>query len=358
MTARERLLLIHGGGKRRRGIRGLAWSPLVNLATLEAYPPEIRGLGINGFVARVGGDIYNYYGRCWQERRDRTAILETPAADGAVRREYRTPIGSLFEVVHGQRVLSWRLKDVPDLRTAEYLVEDLAYLADSGPLEALERDIGDRGVAFPYLPASPVQELIQRYLGVEGFAYLLADHRDAVERLMRVMQGKNEELYRIAAASPSPFAVACENTSTRMISPAIFERYSVLHLASFADIMHARGKTAIAHMCGHIRDLLPLIARTRIDGINYVTPPPLGDTPWAEVFEVLGDDFIVDAAITPGLWMAPGTLEEVRRNVEAVVTDDLLDRNVMLTAGADGLPGIPIERFTAVTEALRPFVVS
>jgi hypothetical protein len=358
MTARERLLLIHGGGKHRRCIRGLAWSPLVNLATLEAYPPEIRGLGINGFVARVGGDIYNYYGRCWQERRGTTGILETPAGDGALRREYRTPIGSLFELVNGQSVLEWRLKDARDLAIAEYLVEDLAYRDDDGPLEALDREIGDRGVAFPYLPASPVQELVQRYLGVEGFTYLLADHRAGVERLMRVMQRKNEELYRIAAASPSPFAVACENTSTRMISPAIFERYSVPHLSSFAEIMHARGKTAIAHMCGHIRGLLPSIARTRIDGINYVTPPPLGDTPWAEVFEALGDDFIVDAAITPGLWMAPATIEEVRKNIAAVVTDDLLDKNIMLTAGADGLPGIPIERFVAVSEALRPFVLS
>ena len=358
MTARERLLLIHGGGKRRRGTRGIAWSPLVNLATLEAYPPEIRGLGINGFVDRVGGDIYNYYGRCWQEQRDRTRILETPAADGAVHREYRTPIGSLFELVKGQRMLSWRLKDVHDLRIAEYLVEDIAYVPDNGPFDALERDIGERGVAFPFLPASPVQELIQRYLGVEGFTYLLADHPAEVERLMRVMQAKNEELYRIVADSPSPFAVACENTSTRMIAPATFERYSVPHLSSFADIMHARGKTAIAHMCGHIRGLLPSIARTRIDGINYVTPPPLGDTPWAEVFEVLGDDFIVDAAITPELWMAPATLDEVRRNIEAVVTDDLLERNIMLTAGADGLPGIPIERFVAVTEALRPFILT
>ena len=56
--------------------------------------------------------------------------------------------------------------------------------------------------------------------------------------------------------------------------------------------------------------------------------------------------------------MAPATLDEVRRNVEATVTDGLLDRNIMLTAGADGLPGIPIERFVAVTEALRPFVLS
>lgn len=357
MTARERMLLVHRGEKRRRGMRGLAWSPLVNTATLAAYPAPIRDLGINGFVELVGGDIYNYYGTCWKETRGAVRIVETPAADGAVRREYRTPVGSLFETVKGQRLLEWRLKDVHDYPAAEYLVEDLAWLPDYEAFEALEREIGDRGLAFPFLPASPVQELVQRWLGVEGFAFHLEDHRAHVERLMRKMQAKNEELYRIAADSPSPFVVACENTSTRMISPATFERYTVPHLASFADIVHARGKIAIAHMCGHIRALLPLIARTGVDGINCVTPPPLGDTEWREAFEALGDDAVVDALIGPSAWLAPAAADEVRRNVEAMVTEDLLDRNIMLTAAADGLSGIPLERFRAVTEALRPFVI-
>lgn len=357
MTARERMLLVHRGEKRRRGIRGLAWSPLVNTATLAAYPAPIRDLGINGFVELVGGDVYNYYGTCWKQTRGAVRIVETPAADGAVRREYRTPVGSLFETVKGQCIQEWRLKDVHDYPAAEYLVEDSAWLPDYGTFEELEREIGDRGLAFPYLPASPVQELVQRWIGVEGFAFHLEDHRTHVERLMRVMQRKNEELYRIAADSPSPFVVACENTSTRMISPATFERYSVPHLASFADIVHARGKIAITHMCGHIRALLPMIAQTGVDGINCVTPPPLGDTEWREVFEVLGDDVIVDALIGPSAWLGPATDGEVRRNVEAIVTDDLLDRNIMLTAAADGLPGIPVERFRAVTEALRPYAI-
>ena len=52
------------------------------------------------------------------------------------------------------------------LPSGEYLVEDLAYQAAYGTFEALEREIGERGLAFPYLPPSPVQELIQRWLGV------------------------------------------------------------------------------------------------------------------------------------------------------------------------------------------------
>jgi uroporphyrinogen-III decarboxylase len=140
-----------------------------------------------------------------------------------------------------------------------------------------------------------------------------------------------------------------------MTSPSVFRDYSRRHLTRFAEIAHAGGKTALAHMCGHIRDMLPHIRGTGLDGLNYVTPPPLGDTPLSEVFRVLGDDFIVDAAVNPTVWMSPPALDEVRRNAAALVTEDLLDKNLVFTAGADGIPGIPVERFEAVAEALRPF---
>lgn len=354
MTARERLLLIHRGEKRRRGIRGIAWAPWVNLASLAAYPDEIRRLGINGFIAHVGGDVFNYYGTCWKERHDKARILETTGSDGSVRREYRTPLGSLFETLRGQIHREWRLKEERDYVIARYFIDDTSYLPDYAAYVALDREIGDRGIAFPYLPASPVQELIQRYAGVDGFAYHLQDFRPTVESLMEAMHRKNEELYRIAAASPAPWMMTCENTSTRMTSPTVFLEYSRHHLTRFAQIAHEGGKTALAHMCGHIHDMLPHIRGTGLDGLNYVTPPPLGDTEWSEVFRVLGDDFIVDAAVQCDVWMSPRSLDEVRRNARALATEELLGRNVMLTAGADGIPGIPIERFTAVTEVLGP----
>jgi hypothetical protein len=355
MTARERLLLIHKGEKRRRGIRGISWAPWVNQASLAGYTEEVRSLGINGFIARVGGDVFNYYGTCWTVRYGKTLVLEHEGSDGSVRREYRTPVGSLFETLRGQIHTEWRLKGEGDYAAARYAVEDTVYLPDYAAYAALDAQIGERGIAFPYLPASPVQEMIQRYAGVEGFAYHLADHREAVESLMDAMQRKNEELYRIAAASPAPFLMTCENTSTRLTSPSVFRDYSRKHLSRFAAIAHSGGKTALAHMCGHIRDMLPLIRGTGLDGLNYVTPPPLGDTEWSEVFRVLGDDFIVDAAVQPDVWLSPRTLEEVRRNAAALVSVDLLGRNLALTAGADGIAGIPLERFEAVSEALAPY---
>jgi len=55
--------------------------------------------------------------------------------------------------------------------------------------------------------------------------------------------------------------VLVENTSTMMISPDIYSRFSVDHVKDFVDIMHENGKRAIVHMCGQIKDLLPLIKK-------------------------------------------------------------------------------------------------
>jgi hypothetical protein len=43
-------------------------------------------------------------------------------------------------------------------------------------------------------------------------------------------------------------------------------------------------------MCGHLRDLLPLIART---GIHMVTPAPLGNSGYEEVFRAMPPSFTV-----------------------------------------------------------------
>ena len=120
--------------------------------------------------------------------------------------------------------------------------------------------------------------------------------------------------------------------------------------------MHEHGKIAIAHMCGHIRDLLPLLRETGLDGLNFVSPPPTGDTPFADVFRVLGEDYVVYGAIDPSMWIQVDSREEIQAKVRGMVTEDLLDKNLMLSAGADGLPGIPVEKFMAIREALADFI--
>jgi uroporphyrinogen-III decarboxylase len=206
--------------------------------------------------------------------------------------------------------------------------------------------VGEAGIIAPHVPPTPVQELLQMGMGVDGFAFALQDFRAEVEALMEEMHRKNLAVYEIVARSPVEVVILCENTSTRMISPAIYERYSLGHVRDFVELMHRHGKVAVVHMCGHIRGLLSLIAQTGLDGIDALTPPPTGNTTPQEAWQVIGDHLVVHGVWDPTRWLTCPEAD-LERNLLATL-DGLRGRPYLLCSAADGLAGIPRERFAAV----------
>ena len=93
-----------------------------------------------------------------------------------------------------------------------------------------------------------------------------------------------------------------ENTSTTMISPDFYERYSLAQIKAQADYIHSHGKKLILHMCGLLNDLLPLFKRAGIDGIHSVTPPPVGNTDFTRVYEVFGPNFPIQGRFGSTQW--------------------------------------------------------
>jgi uroporphyrinogen-III decarboxylase len=73
-----------------------------------------------------------------------------------------------------------------------------------------------------------------------------------------------------------------ENTSTTLLSPDQYRRYCVPYLKTYADIFRNAGRPLILHMCGHLKDLLPDLARIPAVGFEAFTTPPVGNTTLAE----------------------------------------------------------------------------
>jgi uroporphyrinogen-III decarboxylase len=44
-----------------------------------------------------------------------------------------------------------------------------------------------------------------------------------------------------------------------------------------AEIVHRHGKHLMVHACGRSKAILPLVGEARIDALEGVTPPPMGD---------------------------------------------------------------------------------
>ena len=140
-------------------------------------------------------------------------------------------------------------------------------------------------------------------------------------------------------------------TSTSLISPNQYRTYCKPHLAAYLKILRDAGRLSVLHMCGLLRNLLPLLARTGMDGINALTPPPFGDCPFEYVLDTLGDDLVILGGLFPGdiLHRPDVTAEDIWHELDALYTPTIRGANFLLWIGVDGLP-TPLWKFAAVAE--------
>lgn len=100
---------------------------------------------------------------------------------------------------------------------------------------------------------------------------------------MAAMQACCRQEYEIVARrTPAEAVILVENTSSNLTSPAVYRKYSLPQVRDFVAATQRHGKKAILHMCGRLKDLLPEIRETGLDGIHGLTPPPFGDTTFQE----------------------------------------------------------------------------
>jgi uroporphyrinogen-III decarboxylase len=124
-------------------------------------------------------------------------------------------------------------------------------------------------------------------------------------------------------------------------------KYNGPHVRDFVEICHSKGKIAIIHMCGHVRNILYQIKDTGLDGIHALTPPPTGDTPWEMALDILGEESIIIGVLDPTIFIL-GKLDEVALALDELYTPRLRRSNFILCPAADGI-SVPLERFQAVS---------
>jgi uroporphyrinogen-III decarboxylase len=216
----------------------------------------------------------------------------------------------------------------------------------------LEEAIGEDGLYLPTTAPSPVQQLIELDVGLANFCYFLQDHPRRMEELLAAMQRSRVQEYEILARrTAAPAVIPVENTSTTLTSPRMYREWSLPQIARYAEVLHGRGKKIILHMCGRLKGLLPVLGETGLDGINGLTPPRVGDVPYEEALDALGEDLVLMGAVFPGeVFQRPGaTAGEIHRALDALYTPRIRRARMVLWLGADGLP-TPVERFLAVRE--------
>lgn len=221
------------------------------------------------------------------------------------------------------------IKDVKDYDTLRYVYENSNFEFNFQKIEKSIIETGDDGLAVLNGPSSPFYNLISSSAGLEKIIYDLMDYPGEVEKTISVMAEKNYEWYTRAAQTNIEVIRCTEDLDTNLVSPSLFKKYSVPVLKNYAQICHKYNKILLLHMCGHIKDFLPLIKETGVDAVHCLCPPQTGNTPLKLAKEILGKEVTIMARIDPPVLLSK-TPVEVSMTIENMLSEIVPGNNFMI----------------------------
>lgn len=205
-----------------------------------------------------------------------------PKQKHVVHRTYSTPVGHVSEKYQWGYALyewpfEWAIKDLPDYRTAEYIIDDTEFFPSYEEFSSAEKIMGEDGIVTAMAPKSPLQSMLYELMGYNRFAIDYRMYRQEFDDLYRVFSKKQLEMYKVIADSPAEVVLTDENINGIVTSPKLFENYCIPFYKNVADILHRKDKIFMVHCDGKLRSLRDLIATSEIDVVEAFTPPPIGD---------------------------------------------------------------------------------
>ena len=226
-------------------------------------------------------------------------------------RVFSTPGGTVYQDEmrapgtgqwHGMRgwndITPWQterlIKGPEDYKVVKYIVEHTEYIADYYPLEQAREWLGDEGIVMDIQPHQPMQTLMIDWVGSEGGRFFIhhAKYPDLVEELCQAISKSREPMYEMGAKSPADIIWCGDNIDGVLVNPRLFEKYFMPEYAKMAKICHEHGKLLASHMDGRVEVLKDLIAKTPLDIIEALHPPPMGDLSIGEALKLWKDKVI------------------------------------------------------------------
>ncbi len=367
MTSRERLR----AALRGRPVDRLPWSPFLAY-WWEHQPQSLQDRGQIAFFRELGADglLRGFLSPFTVSDLGGMNGPTTPPPPGVtVRRSEQgddirvwleAPVGTLTML--GRRssqgntrfLVEHPVKRREDYKVLSYIFERMVITPHYRPVAEQIAEVGEDGLSVPLISPfgkTPFQSLVEHWVGTEQLVFDLMDYPEEVEALLAVMSARAEEAVRISAASPAEAFITWEDSSTTNVSPALFRRYIAPEMKRWADIVHAEDKLLLHHACGHVKNLLPIMAAEGVDSIESLSPPPTGNVEIWDAQAVLGRDTGLVGGIEPVMFLTL-SLAELRAYVQNLL--DRMDPHGYILANSDSCPpGVSLEKFRLVTEMVR-----
>jgi len=236
-------------------------------------------------------DVYDYchasvrYGRDYIHTRydDTVNIEEEQLGDQRVRKNWVTPVGTVTEVIHVDKWESsrytheYKVKTPEDLLVLKHIYEHEEWYWDDGEWEGDLDIIGDRGIPSGWFRRSPFVHGVLYTMGMERMVYMLYDHPEAIQMYMEFAGKADDAMYDLVCKAPIRILSYPENLDCNLFPPRFWDTYLVPYHRKRMKQLHDSGKWIHLHADGAVKGLMDRLMDVPWDGIEALTPVPMGD---------------------------------------------------------------------------------
>jgi len=213
----------------------------------------------------------------------------------------RTPVGEIRTVhkelwedgkLRNRRIAEFPVKTVEDLRVAADLVERQRVRVNVEAFSRAAREVGHRAEPTVFLASAGFTELIKLWCGLQNTFYLLHDHPAEVEAFLEACDRRDEREVAAALELPCRIFNLGDHATNEFTPPPILKRYMIPRWRRIAERLHAAGRFVHTHWDGNSRLMLPYLQETGLDGVEALTPAPMGDMTLGQIKQAVGDRMV------------------------------------------------------------------
>lgn len=343
MTQRERLLAPFKGIKLDRP----AWLADITYwygAMVDKLPQEFKGSeGYKRLHEKYG--ICCYYHCSGQTFKTVQNGVECSREESSGKRinRWRTPRGELtdrWEYIPQSFCwahVEYAVKSPEDLKIVQDIFARTCHEPCPDVYPSSAKHLGESGIPISAVPRSPLPALMADWCGVMNTIYLITDEPRAVEDTLAVIDRSNDGAFNYIASGPADLLHFCDNLDSGNYA-SYFGEYMEEYYRRRLGQIHKAGKFAVVHLDGTVRGLLPKLAACGFDGIESVTPAPVGDVEIEELRSLTANSKTIIWGGIPGAMFArPWTADDIRSHTRRVL-DALWPEGRLIVGSADQIP--------------------
>ena len=209
---------------------------------------------------------------------------------------YTTPVGDMTQVLKRTErgtstyPVEYYLKDQKSIEVYKYVLKQRSYEFDWQHYKWGEKRYKDKIYPRGQIERPPILRLVIGMMGLNRTVIGLWKHPTEMEELMELMTQDVEK--QVAAYADTPVVELCASSNLHqdLCSPKLYKKYVVPYWQRITRQIHDAGMYASAHWDGYVKDILPLLKETGLDGVECVTPKPQGDVTVEEVKKYIIDE--------------------------------------------------------------------